>query len=145
MSERGTEQWETAGMRGFCSPSLKNWTRDRESGSMKHLTIDGEPAHKVRTLGINIIPATGNMPDTVAYIDELQAIKRTCIVCRKYLANSKTKWRKRFQWGIKDGSIFRVCKGRKADSDELNNPPVKGFDLYADFVEDYKCLECMKV
>ncbi len=156
--DKGIEEWEKEGMRGFCAPN-STYTRERQQGSMKHLAQDNTPARKERTVGVNVIPerkaifewvdgkhicTEQGRPPTVAYIDEIVKIQRKCVECHKYLADSKTNWRHKFQWGLPEGSIFRVCTGMKADSDELNNPPVKGYDLYADFVEDNRCQECMK-
>ncbi len=139
----------------------------RKLGSAKTLTAKDhtgreKPARRIRTRGRNIIPevkaiwenVNGEMkctrqgtPAMVAYIDEVKVIERTCYKCKKYLADGVIKFTMKFQWGIKEDSfrrLHRTLKGMKADSDDLNNPPICGYDVFTTPIEEIICLDCSK-
>ena len=144
------EESELKDMVGYAPPSDKGEIESyRKLGSMKKLTLGKTEAKKVRTLGRNVIPEVkaiwelvdGKMkctrqgsPPMVAYIDEVLPIHRSCIRCRKYLADGRVNYTYRFTWGMKTRNTKR--------DDEINNPPIIGCDTYADPIENHICNEC---
>ena len=129
------EESELKDMVGYAPPNDKGEIESyRKLGSMKKLTLGRTEAKKVRTYGRNIIEATKTSPSMVAYIDEILPIQRSCIRCRKYLADGKTNWTYSFRWGLKTRNFKR--------DDEINNPPIVGVDIYAEPIENHLCLEC---
>ncbi len=126
------EETELKDMTGYAPPNSDGETESyKRLGSMKKLTLGKTEAKKVRTLGRNIIE--GDVP-MVAYIDEVLPIHRICIKCRKFLADGKINWHYKFRWGLETRNFKR--------DDEINNPPIVGFDLYADPLENLFCNEC---
>ena len=125
------EEFELESNTGYAPPSDKGEIESyRKLGSMKKLTLGKAEAKRVRTLGQNIIE--GDVP-MVAYIDEILSIQRSCIRCLKYLADGKINYTHKLKWGLKT---------RNDLNDKLNNPPVTGYDLYADPIEEHICKEC---
>ena len=146
----------------------------RKLGSAKTLTAKDntgrdKPARRIRTRGRNVIPfipakwgwvkneemntsvwqvVEAEKPAMVAYIDETKVIERTCYMCKKELADGIINYQMRFTWGTKEDKsrrIHRTLKGRKADSDDLNNPPINGYDIYSTRIEEGICLDCSKI
>ncbi len=144
------EESELKDMVGYAPPNDRGEIESyRKLGSMKKLTLGKTEAKKVRTLGRNIIPEVkaiwenvkGEMkctrqgsPPMVAYIDEVMPIHRSCIRCRKILADGKVNWTYKLRWGMETRNTKR--------DDEIHNPPCLGCDVFADPIENHICLEC---
>ena len=161
--KRGAEEWEQPSYTGYSDPH-GDFTIGRELGSMKKLRTKSNgtevPALRYRTKGKTVIPARKPVfewvnekficteqgrPPMVAYIDELKAIQRPCVVCGKWLSDTTVKYDYWFVHGIKQNPFRqRKLSGMKADSDELHNAPICDIGLSPIRSEESFCAECEK-
>ena len=161
--KRGAEEWEQPSYTGYAEPR-GNFVIGRQLGSMKKLTCKRNgteiPALRYRTKGINIIPhrkavwewvkgkhicTEQGRPEMVAYVDELKPIQRPCVRCGKFLSDTVVLMDYWWDAGFKEDPFRqRILTGRKADSDELHNPPICGINTVPIRYEDTFCTECQK-